>query len=61
MTKTAALRIRIDPELHRDFLEICKQQDTPASHILRQFMRDYVQHHMQSLQADFFETQSYTK
>lgn len=54
MTKTAALRIRIAPELHQDFLEICKHQDLSASHVLRQFMRSYVEEHRNEQQGELF-------
>jgi len=43
MKKTSALQIRIDPNLHHQFLEICKAQDRPASQIIRDFMRQYVE------------------
>jgi len=43
MNKTSALRIRIDPNLHHQFLEVCKNQDRPASQIIRDFMRQYVE------------------
>lgn len=55
MTKSAALRIRIAPELHREFLEVCKVQDIPASHVLRQFMRSYVDDFRHEQQTDLFE------
>lgn len=41
--KSAALRIRIDPELHDNFLNSCKELDLSASHILRQFMKEFVE------------------
>ena len=43
MPKTSALRIRIDPELHQQFLTICKDLDRPASQVLREFMRRFVE------------------
>ena len=55
MTKSAALRIRIDPDLHREFLAICKVQDIPASHLLRQFMKSYVDNFRHGQQTDLFE------
>lgn len=36
------MRIRIDPELHQDFLASCRGQDKPAAQVLREFMREYV-------------------
>jgi antitoxin component of RelBE/YafQ-DinJ toxin-antitoxin module len=48
MGKTAALRIRIEPELHKKFLDTCKAQDVPASQVLREFMKQYVSAHQQT-------------
>lgn len=42
MTKSSALRIRVDPELHREFLDVCKRLDVPAAQVLRQYMRKFV-------------------
>ncbi|KPK25591.1 MAG: hypothetical protein AMJ61_11540 [Desulfobacterales bacterium SG8_35_2] len=54
MNKTSAFRIRIDPNLHHQFLEICKNQDRPASQVIRDFMRQYVQMHGGGLQLELF-------
>ena len=54
MNKTSALRIRIDPHLHHQFLEICKNQDRPASQVIRDFMRQYVQMYGGGLQLELF-------
>ena len=42
MTKDSALRIRLDPHLHQQFLAICRAQDKPAAQVLREYMRAYV-------------------
>jgi hypothetical protein len=42
MNKTAAMRIRLDPQLHESFIKTCKLQDKPAAQVLREFMRHYV-------------------
>ncbi len=55
MVKTAALRIRIEPELHKKFLDTCKSQDVPASQVLREFMKQYVSDNAQTPQLDFFQ------
>ena len=55
MGKTAALRIRIEPELHQKFLDVCKAQDVAASQILREFMKQYVSTHERTPQLDFFQ------
>ena len=55
MSKTAALRIRIEPKLHKSFLEACKAYDIPASQVLREFMKQYVFTHERTTQMDFFQ------
>jgi antitoxin component of RelBE/YafQ-DinJ toxin-antitoxin module len=55
MAKTAALRIRIEPELHKRFIDTCKAQDIPASQVLREFMKQYVSTHETTSQLDFFQ------
>lgn len=54
MNKSASMRIRIDPELHREFLDTCKQQDKPAAQVIREFMREYVARTSSERQADLF-------
>jgi antitoxin component of RelBE/YafQ-DinJ toxin-antitoxin module len=54
MNKTSALRIRIDPSLHQQFLEACKNLDRPASQVIRDFMRQYVQMYGGGVQLDLF-------
>lgn len=55
MGKTAALRIRVDPELHKRFLDACKAHDIPASQVLREFMKQYASVHERTPQLDFFQ------
>jgi hypothetical protein len=43
--KDAGLRIRVERKLRERFLELCREQDTPAAHVLRAFMRKYVATH----------------
>jgi hypothetical protein len=40
--KDVGVRIRVEKDLRDEFLETCRSQDTPAAHVLRQFMREYV-------------------
>ena len=56
MIKSAALRIRIDPDLHQRFLAICKENDVPAAQVLRQYMRDYVRMNSPTMQGDLFRS-----
>ena len=55
MTKSAALRIRIEPSLHQQFISTCKAQDVKASQVLRDFMRHYVAQNAESEQAQLFK------
>lgn len=52
--KSSALRVRVDPDLHDEFLDCCKEQDMSASHVLRQFMRAFVEKHGQRSQKEIF-------
>jgi hypothetical protein len=52
MAKTAALRIRIEPNLHKKFLDTCKAHDIPASQVLREYMRQYVSTHEHTMQLN---------
>ncbi|MCU7850227.1 MAG: hypothetical protein KZQ89_20035 [Candidatus Thiodiazotropha sp. (ex Lucinoma kastoroae)] len=54
MTKSSALRIRVDPELHREFLDVCKRLDVPAAQVLRQHMRKIVDENRDDIQDDLF-------
>ena len=54
MTKSSALRIRVDPELHREFLGVCKRLDVPAAQVLRQHMRKFVEENRDDMQDDLF-------
>ena len=61
MAKTAGIRIRISPELHREFLDVCKLQDIQASQVLRQFMRLYVDQYQQERQSELFDINNILK
>lgn len=54
MQKTSALRIRLAPDLHEEFLMICKQQDVPGSQVIRELMKGYVNEHKAMMQIDLF-------
>lgn len=52
--KTSAMRIRIEPELHKNFVTICQAQDLPAARVLRAFIKSYVEEHSNDFQLDLF-------
>lgn len=54
MPKSANYRIRVEPDLHQEFLDACKSEDRPAAQIVREFMRGYVNQRRAALQADHF-------
>jgi len=41
--KEAGMRIRVEPELRQEFVELCRRNDITAAQVLRQFMRDFIQ------------------
>jgi hypothetical protein len=49
MTKDCGLRIRVQRALRDKFLEVCRTHDRPAAQVIREFMRDYVEHHGRSV------------
>lgn len=58
MPKSSALRIRIEPDLHQEFLAACKRLDVPAAQVLRQYMRRFVDEHQEGQQKGLFDTRS---
>ena len=40
--KDSGLRIRVERELRKQFVEVCRAEDKPAAQVLREFMRAYV-------------------
>ena len=43
--KDAGFRIRVQRDLRRKFLEVCRAQDKPAAQVIREFMRECVDRH----------------
>lgn len=43
--KTARLTVLIDPAKKKAFEALCAQQDTTPSQVVRQLIRDYLQHY----------------
>lgn len=52
--KSANYRIRVEPELHQEFLDVCKAEDRPAAQVVREFMRNHVKKYRFASQADLF-------
>lgn len=51
-TKDAGLRIRVDRELRDAFVVTCREQNRPASQVIREFMREYIERNEQTIAND---------
>jgi len=38
----SGFRIRVDDELRKEFIELCRSRDRPAAQVLRDFMRAFI-------------------
>ena len=54
MTKDSGFRIRLDNNLRRNFLQACKHQDRSAAQVIREFMRKYIDRHIDTTQGELF-------
>jgi len=52
--KEVALKIRVDEELRREFVDICRAGDMTAAQVVRHFMRDYIAQRRQGMQGNLF-------
>ena len=55
--KDAGMRIRVEEDLRKKFVEICKKNDVSAAQVIRGFMRDFVEKHDTVNQCQLFEKQ----
>jgi hypothetical protein len=55
--KTSQFRIRVDNVLRQTFVDACKEIDRPASQVLREFMKQFVESQNVAAQSDLFENQ----
>ena len=55
--KTSQFRIRVENSLRQTFVDACKQIDRPASQVLREFMKQFVESQNVAAQSDLFENQ----
>jgi len=56
--KSSNFRVRLDPELHEQFLATCKGLDIPASQVIRQLMRSYIEQNHDKAQSPLFNKNS---
>ena len=52
------MRIRVEAELRKQFIDVCRAHDLTAAQVLRAFMRHYVNHRGAPWQSDLFESAS---
>jgi hypothetical protein len=53
--KDVAFKIRVEEELRRSFVDVCRREDRPAAQVIREFMRDYVQQKRREMQPSLFD------
>lgn len=54
--KDAAIRIRVEKELHASFTAACQSENRQASDVLREFMRSFADQHYDGRQVSLFAT-----
>lgn len=40
--KDVALKIRVEEDLRREFIEVCRSEGMTAAQVVRKFMREYI-------------------
>ena len=53
--KSAGFRIRIEPALRQAFVQACNEKGVSAAHVLRSFMRNYVDRTLALKQTSLFD------
>ena len=53
--KDVAFKIRIEEDLRRAFVDVCRDEDRPAAQVVREFMREYVQKKDLKIQQSLFD------
>lgn len=61
MNKSSNYRIRVEPELHQEFLDACKSEGWPGAQVIREFMKGYVKNTHALKQADLFVAEPSSK
>jgi predicted transcriptional regulator len=54
MDKSASLRIRLNPELHKEFTTLCQELNVNGSAVIRQCIQAFVERHRNDKQTDLF-------
>ena len=53
-TKDAGMRLRVERDIRRDFIEACREGGKTAAQVLREYMRDYIVRSRVAAQQDLF-------
>ena len=53
--KEVAFKIRIEEELRREFVDVCRAEDMTAAQVVRHFMRNYIARHRHAMQQSLFD------
>lgn len=56
--KESGMRIRVEAELRKQFIDACRSRDLTAAQVLRAFMRHYVSQRGSPWQSDLFDSVS---
>jgi hypothetical protein len=54
-TKDAGLRLRVERELRREFIDICRAEGKAAAQVLREYMREYISRNRSAAQQNLFD------
>ena len=52
MSKDAVFTLKLEPDLRAEFMAAAAAEDRPASQVVRELMRDYVEHRRQTHEYD---------
>ena len=59
--KDAGIRVRVERDLRKAFVEACRTEGLAASSVLRDFMHMYAERHLNGLQKNLFRNSLETK
>lgn len=59
--KDAGMRIRVEEDLRRQFIDVCKKKDVSAAQVIRGFMRNFIDRHDVGDQSFLFPQKEFGK
>lgn len=54
--KDVALKIRVEEDLRREFIEVCRSEDMTAAQVVRKFMREYINKNGKAFKSNLNKT-----